>query len=106
MNIIFMRKEGLEELILDNATCQDGLKDFIENAGFKTPGFACARKKHKGGYPQNSPDCMMLDAAVFGRCKVVCVCTGESKNNTRSDQNSLEHCKRNARSVQKNGWKT
>ena len=42
-----MKEEGLEDLILDNAPCQDGLKDFIEDAGFKTPGFACTRRHHE-----------------------------------------------------------
>ena len=67
----FMEEEGLNELIMDNATCQDGLKEYIEDAGFKTPGFASARRHHERGYPPNSPDCMMFDAAVFGRFKVL-----------------------------------
>ena len=67
----FMEEEGLEELIMDNASCQDGLRDFIEDAGYRSPGFASARRHHENGYPPNSPDCMMLDAAVFGRFKVL-----------------------------------
>ena len=39
--------------------------------GYKSPGFASARRKQPAGYPPNSPDCMLLDAAVFGRFKVL-----------------------------------
>ena len=67
----FMEEKGLDELILDNASCQDGLKNWIEDNGYKSPGFASARRNHPGGYPPNSPDCMLLDAAVFGRFKVL-----------------------------------
>ena len=67
----FIDKNGLDELILDNASCQDGLKGWIEENGYKSPGFASARRKHPAGYPPNSPDCMLLDAAVFGRFKVL-----------------------------------
>jgi|SaaInl25SG_5_DNA_1037380.scaffolds.fasta_scaffold21583_1 hypothetical protein len=56
---------------IDNASCQDGLKGWIEENGYKSPGFASARRKQPAGYPPNSPDCMLLDAAVFGRFKVL-----------------------------------
>ena len=67
----FMVEHGCDELILDNASCQDGLRDFIESKGFKTPGFASARRQDKNGFPPNSPDLMLLDACVFGRFKVL-----------------------------------
>jgi len=67
----FMQDHDLDELILDNAPCQDGLLGFIDDNGFKSPGFAAARRHHCCGYPPNSPDCMLLDAAVFGRFKVL-----------------------------------
>jgi len=67
----FMDEHHCDELIMDNASCQDGLRGFIESQGYKSPGFASARRKHEGGYPPNSPDCMLLDACVFGRFKVL-----------------------------------
>ena len=41
----FMDKNGLDELILDNACCQDGLKGRIEGNGYKSPELANARRK-------------------------------------------------------------
>ena len=67
----FMDRHGLDELILDNASCQDGLRGWIEDSGYKSPGFASKRRDEPSGYPPNSPDCMLLDAVVFGRFKVL-----------------------------------
>lgn len=67
----FMDENNLNELILDNASCQDGIRSWIEDKGYKSPGFASARRNQPAGYPPNSPDCMLLDAAVFGRFKVL-----------------------------------
>ena len=67
----FMDRHGLDELILDNASCQDGLRGWIEDSGYKSPGFASKRRDEPSGFPPNSPDCMLLDAAVFGRFKVL-----------------------------------
>ena len=67
----FMEKHGSEELIMDNASCQDGLKDFIERKGFESPGFPFVRRQQENGYSPNSPDFMLLDACIFGRFKVL-----------------------------------
>ena len=67
----FMEEHGLTELILDNASCQDGLAQWIRDQGYSTPGFASARRNHDGGYPPNSPDCMANDATLFARAKVL-----------------------------------
>ena len=64
-------RDSLDELILDNASCEDGLKNWIEERGYNSRGFASARRKHPAGYPPDGPDCMLLDAAVFGRFKVL-----------------------------------
>jgi hypothetical protein len=50
----FMDEEDLDELILDNASCQDGLRGWIEENGYRSPGFASARRDHENGYPPNS----------------------------------------------------
>ena len=67
----FMEEQKLDELILDNAPCQDGLRSWIEEQGYKSPGFASKRRAQRNGYPPNSPGCMLLDATVFGRFKVL-----------------------------------
>ena len=67
----FMDEQKADELIMDNASCQDGLRDFIRENGYETPGFASSRRNHAGGYPPNSSDCMLLDACVFSRFKVL-----------------------------------
>ena len=67
----FMEEHGLTELILDNASCQDGLAQWIRDEGYSTPGFASLRRNHHGGYPPNSSDCMANDATVFARAKVL-----------------------------------
>ena len=67
----FMDEHGCDTLIMDNASCQDGLRGFIESSGYKTPGFASARRDQENGYPPNSPDFMLLDACVYGRFKVL-----------------------------------
>lgn len=61
----WMKKLGLTKLYLDNAPCQDGLRQFIEDAGVASPGFASLRRGHAGGFPANSPDFMLLDSSVF-----------------------------------------
>lgn len=61
----WMQKHGLSRLYLDNAPCQDGLLPFITESGYGSPGFASLRRGHKGGFPANSPDMMLLDASVF-----------------------------------------
>jgi len=61
----WMRKNNLTKLYLDNAPCQDGLRQFILDAGVDTPGFASLRRSQAGGFPANSPDFMMLDSSVF-----------------------------------------
>ncbi len=40
--------------------------DWIEEKGYKSPGFASKRRHQKNGVSPNSPDCNALDAAVFG----------------------------------------
>jgi hypothetical protein len=50
---------------------QDGLRDWIEESGYKFPGFASARRNPLQEYPPNSPDCVLLDAVVFWRFKVL-----------------------------------
>ncbi len=67
----FMKDHGLTKLVLDNASCQDGLAQFIRDNGYDTPGFASARRNHPGGYPPNSPDFMANDATVFARAKAL-----------------------------------
>ena len=67
----FMDVHECDELIMDNASCQDGLRTFVESQGYKSPGFASARRKQTCGYPPNSPDFMLLDACVFARFKVL-----------------------------------
>lgn len=48
----FMEENDLDECILDNASCQDGLAPWIRKKGFKSPGFASARRNDPGGIPQ------------------------------------------------------
>lgn len=60
----WMEEQKLDELVLDNAPCQDQLRSFIEAAGVKSRGFASKRVDDRGGFPPQSPDFMLLDAVV------------------------------------------
>ena len=51
----WMREKKLKELVLDNAGCQDGLRQFIEEEGFTSPGFGGMRRDHSSGFAANSP---------------------------------------------------
>jgi hypothetical protein len=64
-----MDDQDLDEVILDNAFCPDSLRGWIVENGYQSPGFASARRSHSHGYPPNSQNCMLLDAAVFRRFK-------------------------------------
>lgn len=65
-NVMFpwFRTQGVKILLLDNASVQDQLGEFICEAGFQSPGFASQRVNDMGGFPPNSPDFMLLDAVV------------------------------------------
>lgn len=60
----FMRQNGLTTVFFDNAPCQQNLRPFIEEHGFKSPGFAAIRVDDECGFPASSPDFMLPDATV------------------------------------------
>lgn len=60
----WMKKRKLNVVLLDNAGCQDGLAEFIEDEGFESVGFGSLRRDEENGFPANSPDFMLNDAAV------------------------------------------
>jgi hypothetical protein len=66
----FVENPGFE-VILDNASCQGGLRDWIEESGYNFQGFCECSRNPLQGYPPNNLNCMLLDAAVFGRFKVL-----------------------------------
>jgi hypothetical protein len=67
-------KKQIEEIAFDfmaeedatHPVCQDGLRGWIEEKGYRSPGFASAPRDHANGYPPNSSD-----GAVLGRFKVL-----------------------------------
>jgi hypothetical protein len=69
--MVFDFMEDLDELILTTHPVRSGLRGWIEENGYRNPGFASTRRDHPNGYPPNSLDCMLQDAAAFGRLKVL-----------------------------------
>jgi hypothetical protein len=52
---IFMDEQDLDELIPGSASCQSGLRSWIQDTDCQSTCFTGAHRKHPYGYPPNSP---------------------------------------------------